>query len=75
MKKTTITRFSANCAEVSKEMAFANGAFYCVSTSSGGYMSLNWDEHFFLAEEDAKAYRNFAKQKGLAVLMVDQDGY
>lgn len=68
MKKSTYN-------EVTKETAFSNDEFYCVSTSTSGYMSLSWREHFFLAEEDAKAYRDAAKKKGLAVLIVDQDGY
>lgn len=61
--------------EVPAEIALKHGIFYCVSTSTGGYMSLSWDEHFFWTEDAAKVYRDAAKKKGLAVLMVDQDGY
>lgn len=71
MKKNTVCDYN----EVAEDIAFSNGEFWCVSTSTGGYMSLNWREHFFLTEEDAKAYRDAAKKKGLAVLIVDQDGY
>lgn len=61
--------------EVTKEIAFSNDEFYCVSTSTGGYMSLSWNEHFFLDEASAKMYRDAARKNGLAVLMVDQDSY
>lgn len=61
--------------EVSAEIALANDIFWCVSTSSGGYMSLSWNEHFFLDEASAKMYRDTARKNGLAVLMVDQDSY
>lgn len=61
--------------EITKEAALQNEEFWCISISTGGYMSLSWDEHFFLHEADAKAYRDAAKKKGLAVLMVDQDSY
>ena len=60
--------------DVSYEQAKANGKFWCVSTSTS-LMSLNWDEHFFLTHDEARAYRDTMENLGLAVLVVDQDGY
>ena len=48
---------------------------YCVSISAGGYLSLSWEEFFFMTEDDASNFYKQKKNEGYAVLMVDKDGY
>ena len=48
---------------------------YCVSISSGGYMSLSWTEHFFRTKDEAEEFKSEAERQGYATMIVTPAEY
>lgn len=48
---------------------------YCVSISSGGFLSTNWTEHFFDDDVECDQFKADAKEQGYAILVVTPDQY